>query len=160
VKNEPSLQPILLVDGHRDSRVIYRTILEHAGYAVCEAGTGDEGVGQARMRLPRAILLELVLPRLDGLDLLRTLRSDPVTARIPRIVLTSCEELRARRDSIAAGADGYLLKPCNPAALLREVAAQLERGAARRGTPAGIPAGIPERAETFDRPRMPVLPAG
>jgi CheY-like chemotaxis protein len=120
-------QKVLLADSHGESRAIYRLILEHAGYTVIEANSGDEAVGRARAESPVAIVLELMLSRLDGLAVLRTLKADPPTASIPAIVLTACGDPGSRQAAVESGCDGYLAKPCSPATVLREVAHHLGR---------------------------------
>lgn len=112
---------VLIVEDVWDNREIYRTILEYAGHTVIEAHNGAEGVDAARERRPDVILMDVTMPVMDGLEATRRLKGDPATRGIPVIVLTAHALASDRKDAEQAGADGYLSKPCAPAAVLAAV---------------------------------------
>lgn len=105
---------ILLVEDNEDNVAIYRTLLEHLGHVVLVAADGEVGIRLARERNPDVILMDLSLPKVDGLHATRKLKADPRTAHIPVIALTAHalvgDEERARE----AGCDGYFAKPIEP----------------------------------------------
>jgi two-component system, cell cycle response regulator DivK len=130
-ENMPS-SPIMLVDAHAESRKLYRIILEHAGYGVREVSNGLEAIHLAHAEVPAAILMELSLPFIDGLATTEQLKSDPETALVPIIILTSVVDPASRVEADIRGCDGFLCKPCDPMALLSELS-QVLRG----GSPVG-----------------------
>lgn len=84
---------ILLVDDDADSREIYKQTLEWSGYVVETASNGRAGVRIAIIRPPDAILLDLDMPGMSGIDVLRALRAEPRTSRVPVAALTGAPEL-------------------------------------------------------------------
>jgi len=118
---------ILLVEDNDDNLSVYRTILEHTGYEVLEARDGVAGVEQARGGQPDLILMDISLPRLDGYEATRILKTDPSTRHIPIIALTAhaLEEDRERARDV--GCDGFLAKPIEPSRVVREVGRYLSR---------------------------------
>jgi DNA-binding response OmpR family regulator len=84
---------ILLIDDDADSRDIYRQTLEWSGYAVETAANGRAGLRAAMLRPPDAILLDLDMPGMSGIDVLRELRAEPRTSRVPVAALTGAPEL-------------------------------------------------------------------
>lgn len=122
-------QSVLLIDPDGDSREIYSAFLGHNGYHVLVASDLDEGLSAARRLLPAAIVTELFDPTLQGWRVLDSLRSDPATARIPIIALSTFVLPDDRRR--ARLADVFLSKPCRAECVLREV----ERLCGGRGSP-------------------------
>jgi two-component system, cell cycle response regulator DivK len=116
---------ILVVEDHEENRQIVRDLLTHAGYEMLEAHTGEDGVTAAARERPDLILMDIQLPGIDGYEVTRRIKADPALRAIPIIAVTSYalrgDEARAR----AAGCDGYLAKPFDPAALLAQVRARL-----------------------------------
>lgn len=112
---------ILVVEDTEDNLQILRDLFGHAGYELIEARDGEAGVRAAQQHQPDLILMDIQLPVLDGFDATRQIKSNPVTATIPIIAVTSFalsgDEARARE----AGCDGYIAKPCSPRLLLSEV---------------------------------------
>lgn len=118
---------ILLVDDDPDTRVVFRTILEHYGFEVLEAREGEEALRVAASGEPHLILLDLSLPVLDGWEVARTLRGEPRTSSVP-IVAFSAHALEAyRRRALEAGCDSYLVKPILPREVVQEVRRLLSR---------------------------------
>lgn len=112
---------ILLVDDHAENRELLSIVLEHFGYEVVEAGDGWAGVQQARKRLPDLILMDVSMPVLDGLEATELLKLDRATREIPVIAISAHDDPRVIAQCLAAGADGYLVKPAPPARVLKEV---------------------------------------
>ena len=117
---------VLLVENDDDARLIYRAILTHAGLDVITAGDGDAGLVAASLVRPRVIVLNLEVPRLHGMEVLKRMRGDACLRTIPVIALTgrgmSHDEPRLRD----AGFDEVLLKPVKPAEVLAAVRRQLD----------------------------------
>ena len=109
---------VLVADDHDDSRAIARLILESGGFQVIEARTGAETVALTRAERPTAILLDIVMPVLDGWTAARWLRADPSTAATIIIALTALASDADRERTFAAGCDEVLTKPIHPRALL------------------------------------------
>ena len=124
---------VLIVEDNPLNRELAEAILELAGYEVVSAGDGEAALATARATRPDLILMDVELPRLDGLEATRRLKADPTTRRIPVVALTAYamagDEERAR----AAGCDGYVTKPINRPALLAAVTQALAEHA--RETP-------------------------
>jgi two-component system, cell cycle response regulator DivK len=112
---------ILTIEDNPHDWEIYGKILCYNGYDVMHAADGEEGVQLARRHFPDLVLLDLMLPRLDGLDVCRLLKSEPHTANIRVLVLSSRERKRWEPQARAAGCDGYLEKPMSPVDVLHEV---------------------------------------
>jgi CheY-like chemotaxis protein len=115
---------VLLAEDNDDTRRVYGLILRHYGYHVQEATNGEDAVSLARACQPNLVLMDIGLPRLDGWEAGRILRSDPHTSGIPLIAFS------AHIDSTAdlaghATFDGYILKPVSPTELARRVEAYL-----------------------------------
>ncbi len=112
---------ILVVDDDVDARRIARTWLEGAGRRVLEAGDGRECLVTAQLEQPDVILLDLVLPDVDGWEAARALRADPTTAGIPILGLTGLAFPVLRKRAVEAGCDLVLTKPVSPTRLLQEI---------------------------------------
>lgn len=102
---------ILVADDHEDSRTIARLVLESAGYTVEEAATGHEALASALERPPCIILLDIVLPGIDGWDLARRLRADRRTRGAHIIAVTALAGAWDHARSLGAGCDEVLIKP-------------------------------------------------
>jgi CheY-like chemotaxis protein len=114
---------ILIVDDERSIRaMVHTSISVHASrYRVVEAATGAEAVELATSQQPDLVLLDVALPDHDGFWVCRTLKSAAATARIPVVMLTAMSLPSDRDQALAAGADGYIVKPFSPRALLEEL---------------------------------------
>ena len=113
-----SAECVLLVDSDFDSRNVYRAILLPNGHRVVEAVDGEEGAILAEELLPKVIISELVLPRLNGLALLERLKQSPRTASIPFVILSATESLEHRHRALELGCTAWLLKPRTPSEVL------------------------------------------
>ncbi len=128
----PSEPLVLVVDDYADARAMYAAWLQVSGYRVMEASTAGEALAFVRTETPAAILMDLSLPGLDGLEATRRLKADPRTARVPVIAITGHVERHVAETARAAGCDAFLVKP-SPAQAVVDAIARLIAG---RGTPA------------------------
>jgi len=118
----PHRRSILLVDDQADEREIQRVMLEHLGYAVIEADDGESALETAHRLRPDLILLDIAMPRMDGLEVCRKLRQDPTTREIPILFFTASPAGEVEEKVEAAGGDGVLLKPIDPHLVAQRVA--------------------------------------
>jgi len=118
---------VLLVEDERDIRELLRYNLTEHGYKVTCAASGEDGVDLARSRTPDVVLLDLMLPTMDGLEVCRQLRRDPGTQAIPVIMLTAKGEERDIVAGLETGADDYVTKPFSPRVLLARIKTVLRR---------------------------------
>jgi two-component system, OmpR family, alkaline phosphatase synthesis response regulator PhoP len=130
------MRRVLVIDDEADVRLLYRVNLRHAGFEVMEADDGDRGIEAALEHLPDAVVLDLMMPRKDGFDVLRALRADPLTHDVPVIVLTADVRADDHRLCYQLGADDVITKPFVPEALtegiLRLLGATSEERCERR----------------------------
>jgi two-component system phosphate regulon response regulator PhoB len=118
---------VLVIDDEADIIELVRYNLERAGYDVVAAADGREGLGIARRLKPALIVLDLMMPGMDGLEVCRELRRDPDTERTPIIMLTARAAESDRVVGLELGADDYLTKPFSPRELVARVKAVLRR---------------------------------
>lgn len=118
---------ILVVDDEEDLLELIRYNLTKEGYRVASASSGEEAVRQARSELPGLIVLDLLLPSIDGLEVCRTLKSDAKTRHIPIVMLTAKGEEIDIVTGLEVGADDYITKPFSPRVLLARIKAVLRR---------------------------------
>jgi two-component system OmpR family response regulator len=117
---------ILVVEDEADLRRLLTEILEEEGYAVDSAADGEDGLAKARMWTYDAIVLDIMLPKIDGWDLLETLRE---THRTPVLILSARDALSDRVLGLDIGADDYLVKPFERLELLARLRALIRRAA-------------------------------
>lgn len=121
------MKQILVIDDDPQNREVVRIRLEQAGHRVIEAENGMDGLRLAGEQKPSLIILDVMMPRMDGWQVCRQLRQDRETRGIPVIMLTArtqqIEELRGWE----SGADEYLTKPCDHVRLLQAVEKTLRR---------------------------------
>ncbi len=129
---------ILIVEDERDILELVTHYLEKEGYRVRSAADGPAGLSAARAERPDVIILDLMLPGMDGLELCRKLRADPGSGVVPVIMLTAKAEETDRIVGLELGADDYLTKPFSPKELVARVKALLRRAERREddGKPA------------------------
>lgn len=122
---------ILAVDDSPTVLEMITQILENGGYSVLTAVDGAEALDTARAERPDLILLDVMLPKLDGYRVCRLLKFDQNYRDIPIIMLTAKAEDQAMATGIRTGADQYLTKPVDPDTLLSAIAAELAEASAR-----------------------------
>ena len=119
---------ILVVDDVATNRIVMKVKLASACYNVLQAAGGREALQAARRELPDLILLDLMMPDIDGYAVCRTLKADPATAHIPIVMVTALTDTQARLKGLQAGADDFLNKPLDEQTLLARVRNLLRRG--------------------------------
>ncbi len=120
-------QTILIVDDEPDAIELIRFNLKAAGYDVLTAEDGEEALRKARQHIPDLIVLDLMLPEVDGLEVCKILRRDPATAATPILMLTAKAAEIDRVLGLELGADDYVTKPFSPRELVLRVKALLRR---------------------------------
>lgn len=123
---------ILLVDDDLQSLKLVGLMLQRRGYAIVAARGGVQGLAKAESDAPDLILLDIMMPDLDGLEVCRRLRSQPTTNHIPIIMFTAKSQVGDKVDGFQSGADDYLTKPIHPNDLAARVDAVLQRSAQKR----------------------------
>jgi two-component system alkaline phosphatase synthesis response regulator PhoP len=126
---------VLVVDDEAPIRLLCRVNLEAEGMSVLEAPDGPSGLELARSERPDAVLLDVMMPGLDGWTVAERLLADEETREIPIVFLTARADLRDRARGMDLGGLGYVTKPFNPvelASLVREVVGAVERGERER----------------------------
>ncbi|MBK8900988.1 MAG: response regulator transcription factor [Anaerolineaceae bacterium] len=118
-------QQILVVDDDKEIARLLRGYLEKAGFGVWVAHDGGTAVHTLRRHKPDLLLLDLMLPDMDGYDITRLLRNDAALAQIPVIMITARVEDSDKIVGLELGADDYVTKPFNPAEVVARVRAQL-----------------------------------
>jgi pilus assembly protein CpaE len=121
-------EKILIVDDDLDTLRLVGLMLQHQGYQILAASNGIQAIGMAQDDKPDLILLDIMMPEMDGYEVSRKLRSDPVTNNIPIIMFTAKTQVDDKVAGFEAGADDYLTKPTQPRELFAHVKAVLSRG--------------------------------
>jgi DNA-binding response OmpR family regulator len=128
---DDSMTRVLVIDDEAPIRLLCRVNLEAEGMKVIEAADGPSGLEQAREHTPDVVLLDVMMPGLDGWSVAEHLLEDERTREIPIIFLTARAEFRDRARGLDIGGVDYVTKPFNPlelAPLVRELLARIERG--------------------------------
>lgn len=131
---------ILVVEDDLESLKLIGLMLQSRGYQVLAALNGPQALQKATTEAPDLVLLDVMMPGMDGYEVARRLRADPRTAHLPIIMLTARGQVTDKVAGFEAGADEYLVKPVHPAELLTRIEALLAR-AARLGPPVAAPRG-------------------
>jgi DNA-binding response OmpR family regulator len=119
---------ILVIEDEPDIREIMEYNLVREGFRVGTAADGHEGLQRARTEFPDLILLDLMLPRVDGIEVCRQLKGDPDLRAIPVIMVTAKSEGNDVVAGLEAGADDYIVKPFNTKELMARIKAVIRRG--------------------------------
>ncbi len=122
---------VLVVDDDAPIRLLCRVNLEAEGMEVIEAADGTDGLEKARSASPDVVLLDVMLPKLDGWRVAEALLEDPTTGEIPIVFLTARAELRDQARGLELGGIDYITKPFNPVELadvIRELLDRVSRG--------------------------------
>jgi len=118
---------MLVVDDDPVILKLLRISFEMEGFEVLSAADGQEGLQRARSEHPDVVLSDVMMPRVDGLQLLAELKADPATARLPVVLLSAKAQNAEVRQGLAMGADDYVTKPFDPLELLDRVNAVLAK---------------------------------
>ena len=138
-QNNQEKQPllkVLVIDDEENIIEFIRLGLRYEGFQVEAAPNGEEGVIAAQRINPDVVVLDVMMPGIDGLEVCRRLRSNPITQNVPILILTAKDEVRDRIAGLRMGADDYLTKPFDFDELLERIRAIL-----RRSRPSGTMAG-------------------
>ena len=119
---------ILVVEDNPKNLKLVRDVLEHAGYEIVEATTGEDGVRLAVDGPPDLVLMDLQLPDIDGAEALRRIRQVPAAGRVPVVAVTAFAMDEDRDRAFRSGFDGYVEKPISVRALPEQVRRFLELG--------------------------------
>ncbi len=112
---------LLIVDDVRESRAVLEAMLEAEEYTLLFAASGQEALEQAHAWTPDLILLDVMMPGMDGFEVCQHLRSDPHTAAVPILLITALDDRESRLRGIQAGADGFVSKPVDRLELCTQV---------------------------------------
>lgn len=118
---------VLLVEDHEDNRFLARRLLTRAGFRVVEAVTGPQALEQAARVRPDLVLLDLLLPEIDGWTVARTLRQRPDLERVPIVAFTASAMDGDRAKALEAGCNAFMTKPIDVATFVPTIRRILER---------------------------------
>jgi len=136
---------VMVIEDEKEIRDLVRYNLEKAGFRVASAGDGEEGLRQVFAARPDALVLDLMLPGVNGLEVLREVRGEPLTHDLPVLVLTARSAEMDKLLGFEHGADDYLTKPFSPRELVARVKALV-----RRARPSGMASAIVSGTLTVD----------
>jgi len=112
---------ILLVDDSSTTLLLEQMVLDHSGYELHTAKDGDSGIAAALSIRPDLVLLDIVMPKVDGFEVCRRLRCEDATRDVPIILVTTRSEEANLEKGFEVGCNDYVLKPINAAELLTKV---------------------------------------
>lgn len=145
-------EKILVVDDDVDTLRLVGLMLQRQGYAIVAASNGRQALNMATTELPDLIILDVMMPDMDGYEVTKQLRANPQTAGIPIIMFTAKSQIDDKVTGFESGADDYLTKPTQPRELFAHVKALLARSSKTR-------ASVPPPATT-EKPSRPVAERG
>jgi len=125
------MEKILIVDDDLETLRLVGLMLQRQGYQIVSARNGNEGITQAKSEKPDLIILDIMMPDLDGYVVTQKLRNDPETANIPILMFTAKSQVDDKVAGYEAGADDYLTKPVHPAELIAHIKSLLARSKSR-----------------------------
>jgi CheY-like chemotaxis protein len=102
---------ILVVDDNRITTKLMRRFLEAHDFEALDAHDGIECLDKCKTRLPDAIIMDVMMPRLDGYETVKALKADPATAHIPVMIVSGMCDLKTQQRAVLAGADDFMVKP-------------------------------------------------
>jgi two-component system, OmpR family, alkaline phosphatase synthesis response regulator PhoP len=129
---------VLVIEDSTDIAELLRHYLERAGYTVDRLDSGREVVARAKKLRPDAVVLDVMLPDVDGMTVCQQLRADPATSMIPILMLTARGEEADRVRGLELGADDYVTKPFSPKELVARIGALLRRVDRKPAAPARL----------------------
>lgn len=149
---EEKKEKILIVEDDKSLREMYQLRLSINGYDVIEGGDGEEGLDLAIKEKPDLILLDIMMPKMSGMDVLDILKSTPETKDIPVIVLTALTEENVKAKGLVYGAEDYLVKSQTmPGQVVEKIEGILSKKKGDNGTSGGEAGGTATggNSETF-----------
>lgn len=126
-QEKQQLPKILVIDDEESIVEFVRLGLRYEGFQVESAPDGEEGITKAQRISPELVILDLMMPGIDGIEVCQRLRTNPTTRDIPILMLTAKDDVRDRIEGLDAGADDYLTKPFDFDELLARIRAILRR---------------------------------
>ncbi|MGE5279168.1 MAG: response regulator transcription factor [Deltaproteobacteria bacterium] len=124
---EKCRKKILIVDDERDLVGLVALHMRLAGFSVLYAVNGAAALETARREQPDLVILDLMLPKVPGLEVCRRLKADPATSRVPVVMLTARAQTQDKESGLKAGADDFITKPFSPRELVERVKKVLDR---------------------------------
>jgi two-component system cell cycle response regulator DivK len=121
IKEKAMGKTILIVEDEPRNLKLLRDLLQRFGYEILEASDGEQGVKSAGEKMPDLILMDIMMPKMDGLEATRIIKADTKTKHIPIIALTSYAMKGDREKTIEAGCDGYIAKPIDIKEVLKTI---------------------------------------
>lgn len=109
---------ILIIDDSPTDVRVFTTLLERAGYQVVAVGSAEEGIERARAELPNLIIMDVIMPGMNGFQATRTLTRDPITSAVPIVMITTKSMETDRVWGLRQGARAFITKPVNEKELL------------------------------------------
>lgn len=117
----PASKMILIVDDDPDVRTLYRLVLHQEGLEVVEAENGQEALDIIQNNTPALVLLDVMMPDMDGYEVCRKLRADPKTARLPVLMFSAKGTGADRNTGLRVGANDFMVKSAGPRALVARI---------------------------------------
>jgi len=117
---------VLVVDDDDDSRRLVGHLLERAGYEVVSANGGQKAIDMLRTTAVDVVLLDVMMPKMDGFAVCRELKRSPATASLPVILITAKDDMETRAAGMNLGVSDFLAKPVNKNELLQRVETQIK----------------------------------
>jgi len=124
-------QTILIIDDDIDTLKLVGIMLERKGFRILASTTGDKGLQMANKEYPDLILLDVMIPDINGYEIARSIRSNPATENTPIIMFTARSQVDDKVEGLEAGADAYITKPARPRELFAQVNSVLKRSPLR-----------------------------
>ncbi len=115
------MKRVLVIEDNSDNLRLITYALRRAGYEVLAAGSGEEGVELALREAPAFVVMDILLPGIDGIEATRRIRAAPAGSRLPIVAVTSYAMRGDRERILAAGCNGYLEKPFDPLTVVDEI---------------------------------------
>ncbi|MBI3803273.1 MAG: response regulator [Nitrospirae bacterium] len=119
---------VLVVDDNQDAIHILSAVLKKGGYLVSVALNGEEAMEKVRQEHPALILLDIMMPKMDGFEVCKAIKAAVETREIPVLIVTARKDAESRQRGMSVGANEYLVKPIRPAEVLAKVRAYLGGG--------------------------------
>src|SRR5512147_2975572 len=120
-------QSILVIDDDADTLTLIGLTLQRRGFEVIKAQSGQQAIGLLSHDLPDLVVLDVMMPHMDGYEVCREIKADPRTANLPIVMLTAKAQTSSQLEGFRAGAIDYITKPVHPQDLVARIQAVLDR---------------------------------
>jgi two-component system, OmpR family, response regulator len=152
----PIAYKILVIDDHPETLSIIQRVLQQQGYNVLGARSGFRGLSLAESENPDLIMVDGMMPEMDGWEFCRQIRATTRLADIPIIMFTAVDEADQKLAGFDAGADDYLTKPTEPAELIERVKMILDNHPPKATAETRLHEGLPERKKQLGNTNIPL----